>query len=107
MTTPSRISFNGALVLQAVARGHGYGFEIMEFTGLPSGTVYPILRRYEASGFLESSWEDEGAAHEKGRPRRRNYTLTGSGRTALEAATERIRAQQALLGGTAEARGRG
>ena len=39
-----RLSYNGALVLQALARGYAYGFEIMRAAHLPSGTVYPLLR---------------------------------------------------------------
>ncbi|MCG8469139.1 MAG: PadR family transcriptional regulator, partial [Gemmatimonadetes bacterium] len=35
-------------VLHAVAVGRRYGFDIMDSTGLPSGTVYPALRRLEA-----------------------------------------------------------
>ncbi len=43
-----RITYPGACVLQAVSRECRYGFDVMDFAGLPSGTVYPILRRYEA-----------------------------------------------------------
>ena len=39
-----------ALVLHALARGFRYGFDIMDATGLPSGTIYPILRRLERDG---------------------------------------------------------
>lgn len=34
----------------------------MDATGLPDGTVYPILRRLERRGVLEGRWEDEEAA---------------------------------------------
>jgi hypothetical protein len=36
-----------AAVLLAIVHGHRYGFDIMDATGLPDGTVYPILRRLE------------------------------------------------------------
>lgn len=94
----SQLSYNAALVLQALAQGMGYGFEIMRATGLPSGTVYPLLRRLEAAGHLSSSWEDAESAHEEGRPPRRYYEATPDGMVALAEARERIRTQQALFG---------
>ncbi len=35
-----------------------YGLEICEAAGLPSGTIHPILGRFEKLGWLESRWED-------------------------------------------------
>ena len=35
------------MVLHALARGHRYGFDLLEQTGLTSGTVYPALERLE------------------------------------------------------------
>ena len=55
-----------------------YGLEICGATGLPSGTVHPILARFEALGWLESSWE-EVDPREQGRPRRRYYRLNADG----------------------------
>ncbi len=85
-----RITYQSACVLQALARDLRYGFDIMDFTGLPSGTVYPILRRFEEKGLVGSEWEDTGAAHGDRRPRRRNYALTLAGREALTLADERL-----------------
>ena len=34
-------------VLRAIAGGAEYGFDIIEATGLASGTVYPALSRHE------------------------------------------------------------
>jgi PadR family transcriptional regulator, regulatory protein PadR len=96
MTEP--LSYTAALVLNALVRGHSYGFEIVHATELPTGTVYPLLRRLEARGLVESKWEDESAAHAAGRPARRHYRPTAAGEVALGEATERIRAQQRLLG---------
>ncbi|NNF14025.1 MAG: helix-turn-helix transcriptional regulator [Gemmatimonadetes bacterium] len=91
------LSYNAALVLQALAQGFGYGFEIMRAAHLPSGTVYPLLRRLEADGLLDSSWEDAEEAREEGRPPRRYYKATRAGQAALAEARERLRAQQALF----------
>src|SRR3954468_13043132 len=55
-----------------------YGLEICSATGLPSGTVHPILARFEALGWLQSSWEKVDP-REQGRPRRRYYRLTADG----------------------------
>lgn len=95
--TPT-LSWTGSLVLQALVQGHGYGFDIMGVTRLPSGTVYPLLRRLEAAGLVASRWEDEAAAHAEGRPARRYYEATGPGRAALAEARERLRAQGAVFG---------
>ena len=43
-----RLTYPTTLVLQALLQGHHHGFDIMDATSLPSGTVYPILRRLEA-----------------------------------------------------------
>jgi DNA-binding PadR family transcriptional regulator len=49
----------------------------MEETGLPSGTLYPILRRLTERGLLSSTWE---APVVEGRPARHLYRLTADGR---------------------------
>ena len=77
-------------MLQALAKGSRYGFDIMDFTGLPSGTVYPLLRRFERYRLVRSEWEGKRQAFSDGRPRRRNYVLTSAGKTALAAAIERF-----------------
>lgn len=99
-SAPAPLSYNGALVLQALVQGRRYGFEIMRATGLPSGTIYPLLRRLEASGLVSSSWEELQEAHEEGRPPRRYYRVAGPGRTALAEARQRLMAQQALFTGS-------
>lgn len=91
------LSYNAALVLQAVAQGHAYGFDLMRVTGLPSGTVYPLLRRLEAAGLVASDWEDEHAAHADGRPPRRHYRLTPAAEPALFEATQRVLQQRRLF----------
>ncbi|MGH3620489.1 MAG: PadR family transcriptional regulator [Sciscionella sp.] len=52
-----------------------YGLEVIRKTGLPSGTVYPILSRLEDGGLIESWWKESPDR----RPRRRMYRLTAKG----------------------------
>ncbi len=66
-----------------------YGLEIMALTGLPSGTVFPILARFEGLGWLESGWEDVDP-RAVGRPARRYYHLTDGGLEASRAALSRV-----------------
>lgn len=87
-----------ALVLRAVSSGYHYGFDVMEACSLPSGTVYPALRRLEKGGLLSSSWEDVAEAHADGRPRRRSYVLTPSGASALAEANQKLAEVRRLLG---------
>ncbi|MCZ6918765.1 MAG: helix-turn-helix transcriptional regulator [Gemmatimonadetes bacterium] len=77
-------------VLQAIRRGSRYGFDIIEATALPSGTVYPTLGRMEKRGLLRARWEDRAVADEEGRPRRRYYELTEPGDGALTDAVRRF-----------------
>src|SRR3954467_11304236 len=84
-------------VLQAIASGYLYGFDIMDATGLPSGTVYPILSKLESSGFLKSHWEDARAAKLEKRPQRRSYEITGEGREALKNSVEQYRRVQRMV----------
>ena len=77
------------MILKALSLGHCFGFDVMTVTGLPSGTVYPALRRLERDSFVHSRWEseDDAAAHQ--RPARRYYEITAAGKAATVAATER------------------
>jgi DNA-binding PadR family transcriptional regulator len=54
------------------------GIEICRSTGLASGTLYPILFRLEAAGWVESKWEEVIPSEVK-RPRRRLYRITAVG----------------------------
>jgi PadR family transcriptional regulator, regulatory protein PadR len=84
-----RLTYPTALVLQALLDGNHHGFDIMEATGLPSGTVYPILRRLDAEGCVRSRWEKDGVARKEQRPPRRYYELTAGGKTIAFDARER------------------
>jgi DNA-binding PadR family transcriptional regulator len=78
-----RLSISTLTVLQAVANGFEYGFDIIDATGLPSGTVYPALSRLERDGWLRSAWENDERAHRDGRPARRYYRVTAPGLRVL------------------------
>lgn len=62
-----------------------YGLELGRAAGLQSGTIYPILARLEACGWIASAWEDVDEAA-VGRRARRYYHLTGEGERAARAA---------------------
>ncbi|HKY03948.1 MAG TPA: PadR family transcriptional regulator [Blastocatellia bacterium] len=91
------LSYSAAVILQAVASGYKYGFDVMDMTGLPSGTVYPALRRLEETGFVRSEWEEERIAQTEQRPARKYYEVTGAGRDALSEAVKRFRYLDRLL----------
>lgn len=85
------LSLAAATILNAVANGYSFGFDIVDITGMPSGTVYPALRRLQDAGYLTSEWEKERVAHAELRPRRRYYEITPSGRQILAEAAKRYR----------------
>ncbi|MFF0572893.1 PadR family transcriptional regulator [Streptosporangium saharense] len=67
-----------------------WGYRITEETGLGPGIVYPLLERLEKARWITATWET-GVSED--RPRRRFYTLSGTGRqryTALHAVRERL-----------------
>jgi DNA-binding PadR family transcriptional regulator len=97
LTTRTSLSHSAAVILQAVANGYRYGFDIMDITGLPSGSVYPALRRMERAGLVDSNWETEGLAQDEGRPPRRYYEVTPAGAEALAEALKRYRLIERLL----------
>ena len=97
MEKKSYLSHSQAVILQAIAGSYKYGFDIMDITGLPSGTVYPALRRLEESGLVDSRWEREGVAQRAQRPPRKYYELTRAGKEALADALNRYRLLDRLL----------
>lgn len=61
-----------------------WGFDVMRAVGNKSGTVYPILRRLEESGWVTSEWEDpEDVTRYESRPPRRYYFLTELGESSI------------------------
>jgi len=77
------LTYPTASVLLAIRGGHRYGFDIMDATGLPDGTAYPILRRLERRAVLTGDWEDEADAKAEQRPQRRYYELTPLGHKSM------------------------
>ncbi|GLX93204.1 PadR family transcriptional regulator [Herbidospora galbida] len=74
-----------ALLLSVVEHEPLHGYAIIEALrersggalDVPTGTVYPALRRLERAGFLASEWATVGGR------KRRTYRLTDSGRAEL------------------------
>ncbi len=64
-----------------VPTGEHYGLELARAASLSSGTIYPILARLEAAGWVSSAWEDIDET-KAGRRARRYYRLTGEGEAA-------------------------
>ncbi|MFC6356077.1 helix-turn-helix transcriptional regulator [Luethyella okanaganae] len=56
-----------------------WGLQVCKATGLPSGTVYPILSRLEEYGWIEGVWDE---SDNKG-PRRRLYRFTTIGKSEV------------------------
>ena len=84
-----KLSHTAAIILQALHAGHVYGFSVMEMTGLPSGTVYPAMRRLERDSLIRSHWESQSIADVGQRPPRKYYKLTRSGKATLDASHKR------------------
>src|SRR6201985_2443684 len=70
MAADAKLSHTAAMTLQAIHTGQVYGFSVMERTGLPSGTVYPAMRRLERDGLILSKWEKQSIADAEQRPLR-------------------------------------
>jgi PadR family transcriptional regulator, regulatory protein PadR len=75
------------MLLASLEAGPRHGYAIMEAlragsdgqVDLPTGTIYPALRRLERAGLLAGEWDEAGGR------RRRVYSLTPAGRRALVA----------------------
>lgn len=100
------LSVSSLKVLHAVASGTAHGFDIIDNTGLPGGTVYPALSRLERDGLLASSWEAVDIARAEGRPPRRYYRATRLGVRALNEALESLHALKPIRARGASARTR-
>src|SRR6187551_317902 len=94
---PRPLSISAVAVLDAIVRRIRHGFDIMDATRLPSGTVYPILGRLERDGYVRSRWEAQTTASREKRPPRRYYEVTATGVKALAHSIEHYR----TLGGRA------
>ncbi|TFD49872.1 PadR family transcriptional regulator [Cryobacterium frigoriphilum] len=78
----------GLCVLRTLAAGPTYGYAIAAaleengFGQVKGGTLYPLLTRFEAAGWIAVDWR-VGA----GGPERKYLSLTDAGRRELEAQT--------------------
>jgi len=97
MADGPKLSHTSAMLLQAISAGHIYGYTVMEVTGLPSGSVYPALRRMEREELIRSQWERQSIADAEQRPPRKYYKLTRAGEKTLEALRKRYRLLSKLV----------
>jgi DNA-binding PadR family transcriptional regulator len=79
----------GVVVLATLSqlRAPRYGYELRQALaekGMPieEGTLYPLLRRLETQGLLQSEWKIEDG------PPRRYYALNADGRKLLDKLTD-------------------
>jgi DNA-binding MarR family transcriptional regulator len=61
------------------------GADLHKRSGVFTGTLYPMLLRFEAAGWMESEWENIDPK-KVGRPRKRFYWLTPTGLARAHAA---------------------
>ena len=76
MTLPTQLVLR---VMLADPAAHYYGLQLIDATGRPGGTIYPIMARLEQVGWVTSDWEDPAEHITEGRPRRRYYRFTDDG----------------------------
>jgi DNA-binding PadR family transcriptional regulator len=97
----------GVLILAVLSQleHEEYGYSLLTRLAeggleIDQGTLYPLMRRLESQGLLESSWRIEEA-----RPRR-YYMLSAQGRQAVDQLTEEWRrlgkVMDGLLGGISD-----
>jgi DNA-binding PadR family transcriptional regulator len=93
-----------ALLLAALEEGPQHGYAVIEAlrrsTGgrldLPTGTIYPALRRLEQAGLISGTWSVVGGR------RRREYRLTAAGKRALAGRREAWRDFSAMVSAALE-----
>lgn len=90
-----------SLILAVVEHEPLHGYAIMEalrtrsggVLDLPTGTLYPALRRLERAGYVSSEWSTVGGR------KRRTYRLTEAGKRKLTADRVEWRDFAALVNG--------
>jgi len=95
-----------ALLLAALEDGPRHGYAVIEAlretTGgrldLPTGTIYPALRRLEVAGLITGSWSVVGGR------RRREYQLTSAGSRSLSGKRAGWQDFAAMISGALEGR---
>jgi PadR family transcriptional regulator PadR len=88
-------------VLALLSRADSYAYAIAsrlaEAIGMGEGTIYPLMRRMQADGLVETYLVESSAG-----PSRKYYRLTAAGRESLAAQTQAWRsfagAVQSILG---------
>lgn len=74
-------------VLALLSRGDSYAYEIAsrlsEAIGMGEGTIYPLMRRMQADGLVETYLVESSAG-----PSRKYYRLTEAGRSSLALQTQ-------------------
>jgi DNA-binding PadR family transcriptional regulator len=78
---------HGYAIIEALRKRSGGVLDV------PTGTVYPALRRLERAGYLTSEWATSGGRN------RRTYRLTSSGRRALVGARSAWQSFTDVIGG--------
>ena len=68
-----------------------YGLDLMKVTDMTSGTLYPILARLRAAGWVQAEWEQPDP--DASRPARRYYRLTPDGRVWAHTEIAALQAQ--------------
>lgn len=92
MGSGPRLSYAGLRILRLFMgdpSAEVTGAQIMKASGLPSGTVYPLLLRFERVGFLQSHWES-GDPSQLGHPRRRYYRISRDGLVIAQKALQEL-----------------
>lgn len=73
---PSPQTIAVLFALAGRASQHSHGYDLCRILDLRAGTVYPILRRLDERGLVETQWEQDPP---QGRPARHLYRLTAIG----------------------------
>jgi PadR family transcriptional regulator, regulatory protein PadR len=86
---PSPLARTLLAVLAKADQTWSHGYELCQLTGIKSGTLYPLLIRWEKQGYLEAEWQ---APAGPGRPPRHAYRLSVEGhRFAREIANAQVK----------------
>lgn len=96
--SPRNLGLSTLTVLHSVYGGCRYGFDVIDATGLQSGTVYRALSKLEERGLLRSHWEPAGEALREKRPRRKYYEVTPRGESELASSREQLQTLAKLAG---------
>ena len=93
-----RVTMQTVAVLRVLlsAADEVYGLDVIKASGLPPGTIYPLLQRLLDAGWVTDRWESLDPATEK-RPARRYYRLTVSGASKAQAAIAKAGRRPARL----------